>query len=82
MGRGVEDAAPYEIMIYRLSNCSRFVCDMAIVSQNITPNTCLPLSREGDHEVVEGEYGFKVNSVWSGRPKGAPTKVSGDFIVR
>ena len=58
--------APYEIEIYRLSNYSRDVCNMAIVLRNVTPNTCLPLSREGDHEVVEGEYRNKLNCVGTG----------------
>ena len=41
---------------------------MAIVLRNVTPSTCLPLSREGDHEVVEGEYRNKLNCVGTGVP--------------
>ena len=58
--------APYEGDMIILLNCSRDVCDMAIVLRNVTQNTCLPLSREGDHEVVEGEYRNKLTCVGTG----------------
>ena len=83
--------------MFILLNCSRDVCNMAIVLRNGNTKH-LPPSVEGgdfrrksegvfkenneDHEVVEGEYGFKVNLVWNGRPKGAPTQVCSNFFAK
>ena len=46
-GRGVEGAAPYEVDIYRLSNCSRDIYNMAIVFSMKLVQTCVgaPIGR-------------------------------------